>query len=112
MLPSPEHIALFLHPTENKPLIDKYERNRNPPPYDSAVTIHLSPNSSRSPKPIQTCTNYIHAIPCIKVLRSFFKSDRLPRLPASPPSTTAEIFFVKGAELDGFKKVPLGDRPA
>ena len=32
-------------------------------------------------------------------------------LPAFP-STTAEIFFVKGAELDGFKKVPFGDRPA
>ena len=32
----------------------------------------------------RTCTNYIHHIPLIKVLRSFFKSDRSPRSPRSP----------------------------
>ena len=34
-----------------------------------------------------TCTNYIQAHPLIKVLRSFFKSDRSPRSPRSPPVT-------------------------
>ena len=32
----------------------------------------------------RTCTNYIHIHPLIKVLRSFFKSDRSPRPPSSP----------------------------
>ena len=32
----------------------------------------------------RTCTNEIHPHPHIKVLRSFFKSDRLPRLPLVP----------------------------
>ena len=36
----------------------------------------------------RTCTNYIHPIPYIKVLRSFFKSDRSPRLPRLPRIST------------------------
>ena len=38
----------------------------------------------------RTCTNSTHQIPLIKVLRSFFKSDRLPRSPRSPVPRTPQ----------------------
>ena len=55
-------------------------RERSPHVLDGAILV-----SNR------TCTNQIHAHPHIKVLRSFFKSDRSP-VPAHPPFPAFHIF--------------------
>ena len=60
-----------------------------------------SPNAKDGPKLVRnrTCTNYIHAHPHIKVLRSFFKSDRSPVSPASPvPYSRSRQYCVSRAD--------------
>ena len=51
---------------------------RSPADLDGAILVRT-----------RTCTNYIHQIPLIKVLRSFFKSDRSPRSPPRSPHPPA-----------------------
>ena len=71
--PVPPFSTLMTAPTSNRRRMTvSAAPERSPTDLDGAILVSK-----------RTCTNYIHPHPHIKVLRSFFKSDRIP-VPPSP----------------------------